>query len=104
MPKTIHHAIQAALAGIWLLAMAPGQAQEAGPQAGDPARWYADDTTEQQQLRTLRKEIGAALREAQAECRRMAASGRAACLRDARATYRRDMANAEQLREQAHPD
>jgi hypothetical protein len=104
MPKTIHRVLQATLASIWLLALAPGQAQEAGPQGGDPARWYANDTTPPQQLRTLHKEISAALREAQAECRRMAASGRAACLMDARATYRRDMAHAEQLRERAHPD
>ncbi len=62
-----------------------------GPQSGDPGRWYVADTTTQAQLRTKRKEIGAALQEAQADCKRVAAAERAACLKLARATYDADM-------------
>lgn len=75
----------------------------AGPQASDPQRWYVDDATRQEQLRTLRKEIGAALQEAQKQCRQMAPSEREACLKDAQATYEQDMARSEKLREEAHP-
>jgi hypothetical protein len=70
---------------------------------GDPARWYQDDSTAAAQLRTLRKEIGAALQEATIACKKMAAAERAACMRTARATYQQDMAGAAQLREQQHP-
>lgn len=75
----------------------------AGPQPTDPQRWYVDDATRQEQLRTLRKEIGAALQEAQKQCRQMAPSERDGCMKDAQATYQRDMARSEQLREEAHP-
>ena len=59
---------------------------------GDPARWYKEDATSAEQTRTLRKEIGAALAEATAACKKGPAAEREACLRDARATYQRDMA------------
>ena len=61
---------------------------------GDPARWYREDATRQAQLRTLHKEIGAALQEAKNACRKVAAAERNACLQEARATYQRDMAQA----------
>ena len=61
---------------------------------GDPARWYREDVTAAQRLRTLHKEIGAGLQEAQGACRKLAASERSACMRDARATYQREMADA----------
>jgi hypothetical protein len=61
---------------------------------GDPARWYRDDPTRQARLRTLQKEIGAAYQEAKNACREGAAAGRAACLKEARATYEQDMKNA----------
>lgn len=61
---------------------------------GDPARWYREDATRQAQLRTLHKEIGAALQEARNACKKLAASERNACLQEARATYQRDMAQA----------
>lgn len=61
---------------------------------GDPARWSQEDTSAAARLRTLRKEIGAALQEAQGNCRRQPASARAACLKEARATYQQDMAGA----------
>ncbi len=70
---------------------------------GDPPRWYQDDTTPAEQLRTLRKEIGAALAEATIACKQGPAADRGACLQEARATYRQDMANAARIRAQNHP-
>jgi hypothetical protein len=64
---------------------------------GDPARWYKEDTTDAEQARTLRKEIGAALAEANIACKRAPAAERSACLAEARATYKRDMANVPQV-------
>jgi len=61
---------------------------------GDPARWYREDASRQARLRTLHKEIGAALQEAKNACRKLAAAERNACLQEARATYQRDMAQA----------
>lgn len=61
---------------------------------GDPARWYREDATRQAQLRTLQKEIGAALQEARNACRKAPAAERKGCEQEARATYQRDMANA----------
>lgn len=68
------------------------QAQEIAK--GDPARWYHEDATRQAQLRTLHKEIGAALQEAKNACKKVAAAERNACLQEARANYQRDMAQA----------
>jgi len=111
--------IRGSVAGLCLLACGAGQAQmqdrdqtpsstvpqnaDAGPRATDPQRWYVDDATRQEQLRTLRKEIGAALQEAQKQCQAMAAADRDGCMKDARSTYQHDMSNVEQLREAAHP-
>ena len=86
------------------LSLAPlGMAQTAMPQPGDPQRWYQEDSTAQAQLRTLRKEIAAALAEAKKACRSEPSATRASCLKDAQETYRQDMANAEKLRVAAHP-
>ena len=81
----------------------PSMAQTATPQPGDPQRWYQEDSTAQAQLRTLRKEIAAALAEAKKACRSEPSATRTTCLKDAQDTYRQDMANAEKLREAAHP-
>jgi len=62
------------------------QAQEIAK--GDPARWYRNDS--EQQL--LRKELGAALQEAQNACRQKPAAERKACVAEARATFQRDSA------------
>jgi len=61
---------------------------------GDPARWYREDATREARLRTLQKEIGAALQEARNACKKQPAAERNACLQEARATYQRDMAQA----------
>jgi hypothetical protein len=63
---------------------------------GDPARWYRDDATSVARLRTLQKEMGAALREAQNACRQGPKAERADCLKAARATWQHDMAEARQ--------
>lgn len=62
---------------------------------GDPARWYREDATSQARLRTLQKEIGAALQEAKNACKRVPAAERKACMQEARAIYQRDMAQAQ---------
>lgn len=106
-----------ALAGALVLAVGPGrahtpaqpapapppmQAETTPPAAaahqaselarGDPARWYVEDATEQQRLRTLRKEIAAAYEEAKIACRSAPAPERAQCLKEARATYQSELA------------
>lgn len=91
------------LACLTSLAQAQTAPPVAGPQASDPARWYQPDSTPQAQLRTLQKEIGAALAEAKKACRQEAPANRPACLKDAQDTYRQDMANAQSLRDAAHP-
>lgn len=53
---------------------------------GDPARWYRDED----QQKTLRKELGAALQEAQNACRQKPANERKACLQEAHATWQRE--------------
>ncbi len=74
-------------------AVATKQASEMA--RGDPARWYVEDTTAAAHLRTLHKEIGAAQQEAQIICRKGPVAARAACLKDAHATYLNDMAQAD---------
>lgn len=64
---------------------------------GDPARWYKEDATGAEQARTLRKEIGAALAEATIACKKGPSSERDACIREARATYKRDMDKVPQV-------
>jgi hypothetical protein len=64
---------------------------------GDPARWYKEDATSADQTRTLRKEIGAALAEANIACKKGPAAERPACLKEARATYQRDIAAVPQV-------
>ena len=61
---------------------------------GDPARWFREDPSMAARLRTLQKEIGAGLQEAQGACRKMAAAERAGCMKEARSTYQQDMAGA----------
>ena len=61
---------------------------------GDPARWHQEDATVAARLRTIRKEIGAALQETLGVCRAGPAAERAACNKEARATYQQEMAGA----------
>ncbi len=64
---------------------------------GEPARWSQPDSTPAARARTLRKEIGAALAEARQACHKGPANERSACLKEAQATYQRDMANVPEL-------
>jgi hypothetical protein len=59
---------------------------------GDPARWSREDSTTEARLRTLRKEMGAALQEARGACRALPAAERSACNKEAQANYQKDMA------------
>ena len=59
---------------------------------GDPVRWYREDTTRQERMRTRQKEIGAALEEAKNACKQGPASERASCLKAAQDTWRQEMA------------
>ena len=92
-----------------LLTMTMAQAQESSDQnvpaatarqqaaeiaKGDPARWFREDATASARLRTLQKEIGAGLQEAQGNCKRQPAAERAACNKEARATYQQEMSGA----------
>ena len=61
---------------------------------GDPARWYRDDPSRQARMKTLQKEIGAALQEAQNACKKRPSFERSACMKEARATWQQDMAQA----------
>ena len=60
-----------------------------------PARWHQDDASRASRVATLKKEIGAAQAEAQRACNKLAASEQSSCLADARATYVKEMANAD---------
>ncbi|MFC3457024.1 hypothetical protein [Massilia haematophila] len=59
---------------------------------GDPVRWYREDTTRQEQMRTRRKEIGAALDEAKNACKQGPVAERASCQKAAQDTWRKEMA------------
>jgi hypothetical protein len=69
------------------------KAQDTVEQPGDPARWYQPADTAQKKFATLKKEAGAALKEARDECRRMSAQGvdRKSCEQEAVAQYQADM-------------
>jgi hypothetical protein len=73
-------------------AVASKQASEIA--RGDPSRWYRNDPTRQARMRTLQKEIGAALNEARNGCRQGATAERGACMQEAQATWKQDMAAA----------
>ena len=53
------------------------KAQDPIEQSGDPARWYQPADTPQKKFETLKKEAGAALKEARDECRKTATDRRA---------------------------
>ena len=57
---------------------------------GDPARWYREDATGAQRMRTRQKEIGAALAEAKSACRQGPAGERQACLKAAQDTWKEE--------------
>ena len=91
---------KSALPILWMmLILASVGASAAEPQApvNDPARWYTPDTTPQARYQTARKEAAAALEEARKTCHAMVAAERNDCLKDAQATFTRDMADAKSI-------
>ena len=58
---------------------------------GEPVRWYREDSTRQEKMRTRTKEIGAALDEAKNACKTVPAAERQACLKTAQATWEQEM-------------
>jgi hypothetical protein len=104
-----HTALRAAaICGALILGM-PAQAQESSdrnlPAAtvqrqaaeiarGDPPRWFQEDVTTAERLRTVRKEIAAGLQENLGACRSLPAAERSACAKQARAIYQQEMAGA----------
>ena len=71
---------------------APAAAKQARDIArGDPVRWYREDTTDAQRMRTKQKEIGAALNEAKNACRQGPAAERPGCLKAAQDAWKKDM-------------
>jgi len=75
-------------------ALARHQAEELAK--GDPARWFQEDVTPAEKLRTGTKEAAAALRENQADCKKLSGTDRRDCLLQAQQTYREEMAHARQ--------
>ena len=73
---------------------ATARKQAAEVASGDPQRWYQEDATPAQRLRTMQKEAAAGLQESQGNCRRQPTAERSACLKQARATYQKEMAEA----------
>jgi hypothetical protein len=74
---------------------APGVMASVEP--GDPARWYREDVTPRQHFETARKEAGAAYKEAIMDCAKLYGAERAACMKEARQTYKQDLADAQRL-------
>lgn len=71
----------------------------AAPEApsSDPVQWHTEDLTPLARYNTAKKEAGAALHEALAECRHMSTTERLACVKEARERFTQDMASARQL-------
>src|SRR3712207_2701488 len=88
--------ISTALACALCAAALPAASQD-GDHNGERARWYRGDSTQQQRLNILRREIDAADAQQQAESRRKSERSRANCLKQASLIHRRDMANAPAL-------
>lgn len=91
-------AVQDSTPGVTPPAVAQQQKKEIAH--GDPVRWYRQDSTAADQLRTVRKEIAAALQEATLACKREPAAERNACMKEARSTYQHDMVNAKAIRDE----
>lgn len=91
-------AVQDSTPGVTPPAVAQQQKKEIAH--GDPSRWYNNDSTAADQLRTVRKEIAAALQEATLACKKQPATERSQCMKEARNTYQHDMVNAKAIRDE----
>jgi hypothetical protein len=86
-----------AVACILCASSAGASAAQHAKHGNDPARWYQGDSTQQQRMNVLKKELNAAYAEQTAACKKKSSGKRSACLKEARANYQRDSANARQL-------
>jgi hypothetical protein len=107
MQRTTHNILTAligavvctlAMHGVW----AKGAAADGIAQAGDPARWYQEDITPRARFETLKREAGAAHREAQNECKKAERIARVVCMQEARNALGRDLATARQQAQSPH--
>jgi hypothetical protein len=80
-----------------LCASSAGASAAQNKHGNDPARWYKGDSTQSQRMQVLKKELNAAYAEQTAACKKKSSSKRSACLKEARANYQRDSANAREL-------
>jgi hypothetical protein len=80
-----------------LCASSAGASAAQNKHGHDPARWYKGDSTHSQRMQTLKKELNAAYAEQTAACKKKSSSKRSSCLRQARAIYQHDSANAREL-------
>jgi hypothetical protein len=87
-----------ALAATSAFPLPPSAAEHVGLNAerGDPARWYVPADTPALKYETQVKDAQAALAEARKECQALQA-GRTACLAEASAQHRSDLADARSL-------
>lgn len=60
----------------------------------DVARWSTPDTTPQQRQETFRKEAIAAYEMALGDCRALSGKEKSECIKDAKANYEHDLAEA----------
>lgn len=76
--------------------LAQGQPAAGLADAADPVRWYQEDLTPNARFQTLKKEVDAAYKEALNECKTGERATRAACMNEARAQQKQDIASARQ--------
>jgi hypothetical protein len=80
-----------------LCASSAGASAAQNKHGSDPARWYKGDSTQAQRMQVLKKELNAAYAEQTAACKKRKSGKQSACLKEARANFQRDSANARQL-------
>ena len=80
-----------------LCASSAGASAAQNKHGSDPARWYKGDSTQAQRMQVLKKELNAAYAEQTAACKKKKSGKQSACLKEARANFQRDSANARQL-------
>jgi hypothetical protein len=80
-----------------LCASSAGASAAQNKHGSDPARWYKGDSTQAQRMQVLKKELNAAYADQTAACKKKKSGKQSACLKEARANFQRDSANARQL-------
>jgi hypothetical protein len=80
-----------------LCASSAGASAAQNKHGSDPARWYKGDSTQAQRMQVLKKELNAAYAEQTAACKKKKSGKQSACLKEARANFQRDSANARRL-------